>query len=218
MMADTLVAAVLGAGGAAGRAATTWERPGGQSEGRTPLPGAGANLNLVMTDRALFGTDEQNAHLVGYGPIPAELAREMVAGACSRGEDVWLRRLYTSPDTGELVAMDTRSRLFRGSLARFIRLRDQTCRTPWCEAPIRDADHARDHDVGGRTSAANGQGLCEACNHAKQATGWRARPSPTFGGHEIETTLPTGHTYLTRAPTIATIRETPMRIDYVVAV
>ena len=28
------------------------------------------------------------------------------------------------------------------------------------------------------TSRANGQGLCEACNHAKQAPGWRAGPAP----------------------------------------
>jgi uncharacterized membrane protein YhaH (DUF805 family) len=115
-----------------------------------------------------------------------------VADACTRGERVWLRRLYTNPVTGELVSMDARSRLFRGSLARFIRLRDQTCRTPWCDAPVRAVDHAEDHDIGGDTSAANGQGLCEACNHAKQAPGWRARPSPGVGGHEIETTTPTG--------------------------
>ena len=36
-----------------------------------------------MTDAALFGTSEEPAHVEGYGPIPAELAREIVAGACS---------------------------------------------------------------------------------------------------------------------------------------
>jgi hypothetical protein len=83
-----------------------------------------------MTDRALFGTSDEPAHLDGYGPIPAELAREIVAGACTRGERVWLRRLYTHPTTGELAAMDARGRLFRGSLGRFIQLRDRVCRTP----------------------------------------------------------------------------------------
>ena len=33
-------------------------------------------------------------------------------------------------------------------------------------------------EAGGPTSAANGQGLCEACNYTKQAPGWRARPGP----------------------------------------
>jgi hypothetical protein len=71
----------------------------------------------------------------------------------------------------------------------------------------------------GPTSIVNSQGLCEACNYAKEELGWRARPSPDADGHEIETTLPTGHCYRSRPPPIvATIRHTPLRIDYVVAV
>ena len=69
----------------------------------------------------------------------------------------------------------------------------------------------------GPTSGDNGQGLCEACNHAKQAPGWRARPSPRAGPHTIETTTPTGHTYRSHAPPVVTIRETPIRLDFVLA-
>ena len=198
VMADTLVASVEGAG------------PGGSVA--RPV-----QLGLVMTDTALLGGSDEPALLEGYGPVPAELAREIVAGAVTRDEQVWLRRLYTSPTTGELVAMDARSRVFLGSLNRFVRLRDQTCRTPWCDAPVRHVDHAREHAKGGPTSAGNAQSLCEACNHAKQAPGWRARPSPDADGHEIVTTLPTGHTYRSRAPALATVRHTPLRLDYVLA-
>ena len=113
--------------------------------------------------------------------------------------------------------MDSRARLFRGSLGRFVRIRDQVCRTPWCDAPIRHADHAVAYDDDGPTSADNAQGLCEACNHAKQAPGWRARPSPTEGAHQIETTTPTGHTYGSSPPVLVTIRETPIRLDLVLA-
>ena len=175
------------------------------------------NLGLVMTDQALFGTSEEPAHLEDFGPIPAELAREIIAGACGRGEQVWLRRLYTSPVTGELVSMDARGRFFRGGLARFIKLRDRVCRPPWCDAPIRHTDHARRQADGGGTSAGNAQGLCEACNHAKDAPGWRARPGPDG---TIITTTPTGHTHTTRPPAIATIRRRdlpPLRIDYILA-
>jgi len=70
---------------------------------------------------------------------------------------------------------------------------------------------------GGATSADNGQGLCEACNHAKQAPGWRARPSPASGGRDIETTTPTGHTYRSGPPAVATVRSIPFRLDYVLA-
>ena len=164
------------------------------------------------------GTSDEPACVEGYGPVPAELAREIVAGACTREELVTIRRLYSSPTTGELVTMDARSRRFLSSLGRFIQLRDRTCRTMWCDAPIRHGDHAEDFAEGGPTSATNGQGLCEACNHAKQAPGWRARPSPGAGAHQIETTTPTGHTYRSRAPAVvARIRESPVRLDLVLA-
>ena len=219
--ADTLVDSVLAAAVGRDDDVTCWgaptpeaaegEQDPGESRVRVPV-----SLGLVMTDQALFGTSDEPAYVEGYGPVPAELAREIIAGACSRGEGLALRRLYTSPRTGELMSMDARSRRFPTALARFIRFRDQTCRTPWCDAPIRHGDHAEEHHAGGPTSADNGQGLCEACNHAKQAPGWRARPSPGTGSHQIETTTPTGHVYRSRAPAlVATIRETPIRLDFV---
>jgi hypothetical protein len=130
-------------------------------------------VDLVMTDQALLAGDGEPAHLDGYGPVPAGTARQLVDQAAR----AWLRRLYTHPDTGQLVATESKARLFPAGLARLIRLRDQTCRTPWCDAPIRHTDHVAEHARGGETSLANGQGLCEACNHIKQALGWRARPS-----------------------------------------
>jgi hypothetical protein len=130
----------------------------------------------------------------------------MVRDGCDRGERMWFRRLYADPRSGELVQMDSRGRLFRGSLARFIRLRDQVCRTPWCDAPIRHADHAERHADDGPTSTVNGQGLCEACNIAKDATGWQARPGPDGS---VVTTTPTGHTHITRPPPLVTVRREP---------
>jgi hypothetical protein len=175
-------------------------------------------LHLVMTDHDLFGGGDEPAYLDAFGPIPAELAREMVVEACTRRERVWLRRLYTHPKTGELVAADAHGRRFLGSLARFIRLRDQVCQTPWCDAPVRHIDHAVGRDADGPTDAINGQGLCEACNYAKQAPGWRARPSPDGDGHAVETTFPTGHRYRSRPPRIvATFSRAPVRINYVLA-
>ena len=45
------------------------------------------------------------------------------------------------PDTGQLVGMDAKSRRFPAGLRTLIRLRDHTCRTPWCDAPVRHIDH-----------------------------------------------------------------------------
>ncbi|MCW2528130.1 MAG: endonuclease, partial [Pseudonocardiales bacterium] len=107
--------------------------------------------------------------------------------------------LYTNPTTGQLAAMDTKARLFTSNLRLFLLLRDQTCRTPYCDAPVRHADHVQPFEQGGKTDIANAQGLCEACNHAKQAAGWYQRPAPDGSG-DIITNTPTGPLYRSRAP------------------
>jgi hypothetical protein len=165
-------------------------------------------VGLVMTDRALLAGAHDTADLAGYGPIPAGLARHLVLAAGDAKTRTWLRRLYTHPTTGELVAMDSRQRLFTGNLAKFVRYRDQWCRTPWCNAPICHGDHVTDWADTGLTDADDAQGLCEACNHAKQATGWHARPGPGTGqqGHTVEITTPTGHSYTSNAPPVVGLR------------
>ena len=114
---------------------------------------------------------------------------------------VTLRRLYLEPSTGELTAMDSKARRFPPGLARLIRARDQICRTPWCDAPIRHIDHIQPHTENGPTSYINGQGLCEACNQAKEAPGWTSHTTRTPGQrHTVQTSTPTGHTYRSTAP------------------
>jgi len=194
VMADTLV-----------------ERVTGQSfAGGVPL-----EIGLIMTDNALLGRTETPAHLPGYGPIPAALARQMASAAAAAEADVrtsegtpqgdvedanraraWVRRLLTDPIDGTVTSIDPRRRRFSGALAAFIRLRDQVCRDPYCDAPIRDLDHLHDHARGGPTSAENGVGLCQRGNLVDQVPGWH------IGGtarHRVIIT-PTGHRYESRPP------------------
>lgn len=136
-------------------------------------------VNLVVSDQTLLGNGADQADgtdpaVIGDHTIPAALARQLVHTGLDAECRTELRRLYACPDTSQLTALDARSRIFPAGLARFIDLRDRTCRTPWCDAPIRHHDHVTDHALGGPTNAENGQGLCVACNHAKQAPGWRA--------------------------------------------
>lgn len=124
---------------------------------------------------------------------------------------MWVRRLYTHPHTGQLVAMDSHRRRLTGGLRDFLLARDQVCRVPWCDAPIRHGDHVVDHHTGGPTSAVNGQGTCVAHNHAKQAHAWHSRPGPRAdrpGHHTVEITTPTGHTYQSTAPPLPGPRAT----------
>jgi hypothetical protein len=174
LMADLLVARITGRG----------------DDGDSSVS---VTIDVVVPDTVLTGQSDEAAYVDGYGPVPADLARELAEQAD------WLRRLYAEPATGSLVGMDSVARIFPDGLKRFLRLRDRTCRMPWCDAPVRHADHVHAAVAGGPTSAANGQGLCVAHNLAKQAHGWQARPRPG-PRHTVETITPTGHTYVSCAP------------------
>ncbi len=136
-------------------------------------------------------SDPTNPGAVNPGP------RRQDAGAPR-----WLRRLYRSPRTGELIAMDATRRRFTPAQRRFIRLRDHTCRTPYCDAPIRHTDHITPAAAGGPTSLTNAQGLCETCNHTKQQPGWHShtQPDTDTGATHIQITTPTGHRYTSPPP------------------
>jgi Domain of unknown function (DUF222) len=175
-------------------------------------------LNLVMTDQALWGQDNAPAVLDGYGPIPASLAQRLVKDAVVDERSVAsLRRLYRHPNSAALVAMESRSRFFPKGLARFIGVRDRTCRTPYCDAPIRHRDHATPRNRGGPTSAGNGLGECERCNYVKEAPGWRVTAADENGVHTAQFVTPTGARYRSTAPPLPgapliTVSEVEVRI------
>ncbi|MFK0009462.1 HNH endonuclease [Paenarthrobacter sp. NPDC090520] len=126
------------------------------------------------------------------GP-PVAAASEPGAGGPSGLQsdfDVWIRRLYTAPGTNELLATDSKARLFPQGMRRFIQTRDDTCRTPYCDAPIRHYDHVLAWHSGGKTTLANGAGLCEACNHTKENPGWNTKR--LHDAHKVDLTAPAG--------------------------
>jgi Domain of unknown function (DUF222) len=180
VMADTLVERVTG------RAAAV----------ATPIA-----VGLVLSDETLTGGNSP-ALVDGYGPIPAGLARALIEAALDDPESqATLRRLYVTPTGGALVAMESRSRFFPKGLARFIGFRDQRCRTPYCDAPVRHIDHITPHALSHATRASDGQGLCEACNYAKQAPGWRTEAGIDIDGrHTTQITTPTGAHHHSQAP------------------
>jgi hypothetical protein len=216
--------------------------------GRASADDVDVEVQVVITDRALFAGDDTPAHVPGHGSVPAGWVRDLLTRDLTRqdrvtpcpapyGRDrsargaagayrtrragpasnraepygpgvarVWLRRLYTHPGTGTLVAMESTRRLFPAGLRSYLVARDGVCRTPWCDAPVRHADHMRPHALGGPTTADNGQGLCVACNLTKDLPGWSSRlvdPGPTAGSskpHTVQLTTPTGHAYVSTAP------------------
>ncbi|MDF2090725.1 HNH endonuclease [Knoellia sp. 3-2P3] len=186
------------------------ERPTGQVR----PDDVGIEVGLVMTDAALLTGASTPAHLHTPGlpgaVVPAAFARDLLRSdteeGCTLRAKTWLRRLYSPPCDGTLVAMDSHRRLFDGQLRRFLVHRDQSCRTPWCGAPIRHADHVRPSASGGDTSAENGQGLCAACNLTKEGPGWRSAaagpPPEERHPHTVRVTTPTDHAYSDSAPPV----------------
>src|SRR5262249_15080591 len=99
VMADTLVERVTG------------------QDATVPTPIA---VNLVLSDATLLGGDIAPADVSGYGPIPAAVARSMVASTVAdQRSRATLRRLYAHPQSGALVSMESRARLFPRGLADF---------------------------------------------------------------------------------------------------
>lgn len=174
LMADTLVARVTG---------------------QEVADGIAVEVQLVMTDEALLDHGDEPAFLADYGPLAAPVARTLVRDA----DRAWVRRLFTRPEDGSLVAMDSRRRAFDGQLRGFVVTRDQFCRNVWCDALIKHADHVLSSAEGGATSADNGEGLCERCNYTKELPGWSAARSPGRR-HRVRVTTPTGHVYDSVAP------------------
>nr|WP_243747863.1 DUF222 domain-containing protein [Mycolicibacterium sp. CBMA 226] len=171
--------------------------------GRNPIEApVSVTVNLVLSDETLLAGGAEPAHLQGYGPVPAELARDLVqVAALDEQAAATVRRLYAQPGSNKLVAMESTARTFPKGLARFIELRDQICRTPFCNAPIRHTDHVRAHSHRGLTSVHNGQGLCEHCNYVKAAPGWQAATTyDRHGRHTVTLTTPTGAVYTSTAP------------------
>jgi hypothetical protein len=205
VMADTLVERLTGTpGGITGieLQLIMTDRTLLQGDGEPArLPGYGIipaeTARTLITGTARGGNTGQPPRPAPTGnPSPDPAYRPHPASGPAPALDLWVRRLYTAPGTGDLIAMDSKARLFPPRLSRLLQIRDDTCRTPYCDAPIRHHDHITAWHHGGKTTTENGQGLCEACNHTKEAPGWTAKPLPTSSGTDT-----TGrHTVQLRTP------------------
>ncbi|HEY0239060.1 MAG TPA: DUF222 domain-containing protein [Friedmanniella sp.] len=167
--------------------------------GQTRATDVAVEIQLILpADLAADPDSARTATVTGAGPLPGPLARDLIDQ--SRGAK-HVRRLHTTPE-GRLSGIDRRRR-FTGSLADLVVARDQTCRVPFCGAPVRHLDHVRRHADGGETTLANGRGTCARHNLVQEQPGWTATVVHDGLGHQphtVRTTTPTGHAYTARAP------------------
>jgi hypothetical protein len=135
-----------------------------------------------------MGLDELPGELVGYGPIPAPLAREIAA------DGTW-RRLLTDPESGRLLDYGHRTYTPPAGLAAHVRARDLYCRSPICRqlAATADLDHTIPHDQGGPTAEHNLNSGCRHDHRVKtHAPGWTVEQ---HADARLTWTTSTGHRY-----------------------
>jgi hypothetical protein len=144
-------------------------------------------VNVTVAYSTLIGVDDQPAHLHGYGPITAAVARRIAA------DGTW-RRLLTDPATGAVLDVGRQRYTPPADLAEHVIARDQTCRFPTCTRPADgcDLDHTTPWDDGGVTAARNLGPLHRGHHNDKTHHGWRLhQPEPG----RFVWTAPTGHRY-----------------------
>lgn len=142
----------------------------------------------VSADAAL-GVTDRAAELVGHGPIPASIARDIM----KQPNSVW-RKVITDPGSG--APLDVGRSRYRppAHLADYVRVRDRVCRMPGCHHPAQcaDLDHHRARAKGGDTSCQNLCVLCRSHHRLKDAPGWKFDLDRDSG--ELTITTPTGRT------------------------
>ncbi|MBO3086061.1 HNH endonuclease signature motif containing protein [Cellulomonas fengjieae] len=143
----------------------------------TPLPsrhGQRAALQVSVAATTLLGLDDHPATLGSYGPIPAQVARELA-------QDATWRRILTDP-AGQVCAVGTTAYRPGADLTRTVIARDVTCTFPGCRQPATrcELDHRipydhsqarREHDADPQTCLENLHALCKH-HHQAKTTGW----------------------------------------------
>ncbi|WP_245977264.1 HNH endonuclease signature motif containing protein [Cryobacterium soli] len=162
-------------------------------DGVTPSgTGGGIQGQVLVTVPVLtaMGTSDEPGVLEGYGPIPADTAREIAAGAPS------FARLLTHPKTGAVLSVGKDRYTVPADLRRWLRLRDGTCRFPGCTRPAvrSDIDHTTAWEAGGPTDYDNLAHLCGPHHRLKHQTLWSVVQEP---GGVLRWTSPAGATHRT---------------------
>ncbi len=137
----------------------------GESLGRVNL-----EMQVVVPVETLLGLAERPGEIPGYGPVPAEIVREM-----SQDPRCTWRQMLTRRETGELVGLGRR-RFPPAALARHVRARNSQCVLPGCNTPAGSSD--LDHTVawvdGGLTENGNLAPLCR--RHHRMLGRYKQRP------------------------------------------
>jgi hypothetical protein len=98
-------------------------------------------VDIQVPLTTLIGLTDFPGELAGYGPVIADIARQVVA---EQPDATWRFSVYDP--VGQLIDHGITRRRPTAHDAAFIRARDKTCRAPGCRRPARlcDVDHTED--------------------------------------------------------------------------
>jgi hypothetical protein len=147
-------------------------------------------VDLTIDLATLMGMAEHPGELGGWGPVVADIARQVTD---RQRDGRWQATVID--DNGDPLAVAVRRRP-TASQTRQVRARYRTCVFPGCRQPARrsELDHITRHADGGPTLQRNLTPLCTFHHRAKDQGGWRYRRRRN-GDHVW--TSPTGHRYTT---------------------
>ena len=163
----------------------------GDGAGREHLPWPiRAQVLVTVPVFSLMGRTDEPAVLDGYGPIPASMARRLVAD----GADSFHRVLVDPRDGAPLEIGRTSYRITKAMRA-WLRMRDGKCPFPGCSnnSLDNDADHILAWANGGTTGISNLGQPCPKHHKLRHSTGWK--PTPATKNEPPGWTSPPGRHY-----------------------
>ncbi|WP_426765167.1 DUF222 domain-containing protein [Pseudarthrobacter sp. 1G09] len=191
------VAGVQGAPGAgeAGTSTGTSTGTGPYAVDLRTIPAPKATVLVTVPIFTLLGNTDEPADLDGYGPIPAAMARKLVAdGATS------FYRVLVDPRDGAPLEIGRTSYRLTEAMKRWIRMRDGHCTFPGCTNPStdNDTDHLTAWQQHGTTGVSNLAQLCPRHHRLKHNSGWT--PTVATETEPPGWTSPTGRHYPAQHP------------------
>jgi hypothetical protein len=149
-------------------------------------------VDIHVDLQTLAGLAETPGELAGYGPVIADIARQIA----ERQHGSEWRWTLTDPDTGLPVDSGITRRRPSVGQRRQVQTNNPTCVFPGCRMPAVscDLDHRIPWAEGGPTRVDHLVPLCRHDHRIRHQTGWQHQPLP---GGDHHWTSPLGHQYAT---------------------
>ncbi|MHA7221501.1 HNH endonuclease signature motif containing protein [Arthrobacter sp. RHLT1-20] len=154
------------------------------------VPSPRAQVLITVPVLSLLGATNEPAVLDGYGPIPASMARRLIADGAGS-----FHRVLTDPRDGAPLEIGRTNYRLTKAQRQWLRLRDGKCPFPGCNNHSLDneADHLLAWADGGTTGISNLGQTCPRHHRLKHGSAWT--PTGASKDHPPGWTSPSGRHY-----------------------